>query len=172
MKSRILSVWCVAIAGCLFLAGLAAAQNGVILDQQLDGNNRGYTVLRIWGSHYQMGYAQANLLGDYIANGVDEMKDLVGEPDYSSLRLLMSAAVWKPLEIEDELDGMVASLAVTHPSAAIDKLRSRRWPPGGWISGRPRPHRTITCCLRGIPTTARRDGSTWPGPAPSPRGPA
>jgi len=122
MKSRIRSVWCLAIAGCLFLAGVAGAQNGVILDQQLDANNRGYTVLRIWGSHYEMGYAQASLLGDYIVNGVDEIKDLVGEPDYSSLRLLMSAAVWKPPEIEDEFDGMVASLAVTHPSAAIDKL--------------------------------------------------
>ncbi|MBW2690321.1 MAG: hypothetical protein JRC99_10380, partial [Deltaproteobacteria bacterium] len=34
----------------------------------------------------------------------------------------MAVSVWKPPEIEDELDGMVASLAVTHPSAAIDKL--------------------------------------------------
>ena len=122
MKWRIPSVWCLAIAGCLFLAGVAAAQNGVILDQELDESNRGYTVLRIWGSHYQMGYAQASLLGDYIVTGVDEIKDLVGEPDYTWLRLLMSVAVWKPPEIEDELDGMVASLAVTHPSAAIDKL--------------------------------------------------
>jgi len=122
MKSRILGVWYVAIAACLLLAGVAAGQNGVILDQQLEASNRGYTVLRIWGSHYQMGYAQASLLGDYIANGIDEMKAQVGEPDYSSLRLLMSDAIWKPPEIEDELDGMVASLAVTHPSAAIDKL--------------------------------------------------
>jgi len=122
MKSRILSVWCVAIAGCLFLAGVAAAQNGLILDQQLDGDNRGYTVLRIWGSHYEMGYAQASLLGDYIVTGVAEMKALVGESDYTSLRLLMSASVWKPPEIEDELDGMVASLAVSHPSDAIDKV--------------------------------------------------
>jgi hypothetical protein len=68
-----------------------------------------------------MGYAQASLLGDHIANAVDEMKDLVGEPDYSSLRLLMSASVWKPPEIEDEFDGMVASLALTHDSAGIDK---------------------------------------------------
>jgi len=122
MKLEIRSVWCLAIAGWLFLTGAAAAQNGVILDQQLDASNRGYTVLRIWGSHYEMGYAQASLLGDYIVAGVAEIKDLVGEPDYSSLRLLMSAAVWKPPEIEEELDGMVASLAVSHPSAAIDKL--------------------------------------------------
>jgi hypothetical protein len=122
MKLRVRSVGCLVIAGWLLLAGVAAAQNGVILDQQLDEYNRGYTVLRVWGSHYEMGYAQASLLGDYIANGIDELKELLGEPDYSSLRLLMSVAVWKPPEIEDEFDGMVASLAVTHPSAAIDKL--------------------------------------------------
>ncbi len=122
MMLRIRSAVCLTIAGWLLLAGVAAAQNGVILDQQLDANDRGYTVLRIWGSHYEMGYAQASLLGDYIVTGVDEIKALAGEPDYSSLRLLMSVAIWKPPEIEDELDGMVASLAVTHPSAAIDKL--------------------------------------------------
>jgi hypothetical protein len=121
MKPRIRSSWCLAIAGWLFLTGVASAQNGVILDQQLDANNRGYTVLRVWGSHYQMGYAQASLLGDYIATGVDEIKGEAGD-QYNLLRLLMSASVWKPPEIEDELDGMVASLAITHPSAGIDKL--------------------------------------------------
>ncbi|MBW1684663.1 MAG: hypothetical protein JRS35_06310 [Deltaproteobacteria bacterium] len=122
MMPRIRGATCLTIAGWLLLAGLAAAQNGAILAQQLDASNRGYTVLRIWGSHYEMGYAQASLLGDYIVTGVDEIKDLAGEPDYSSLRTLMAVSVWKPPEIEDELDGMVASLAVTHPSAAIDKL--------------------------------------------------
>jgi hypothetical protein len=34
----------------------------------------------------------------------------------------MAADVWLPAEIEDELDGMVASLAVTHPLAGIDKV--------------------------------------------------
>ncbi len=122
MKLRIRSAACLVVAGWLLLAGAAAAQNGVILAQQLDASNRGYTVLRLWGSHYEMGYAQASLLGDYIVNGVEEVKELVGEPDYTTLRLLMAVAVWKPPEIEDEFDGMVASLAVTHPSAAIDKL--------------------------------------------------
>ena len=130
---------------------------------------------------------------------VDETKDLVGEPDYSSLRLLMAVSVWKPPEIEDELDGMVASLAVTHPSAAIDKLdlkvintygdwgyacRSHIcW--GRYVAapiktlatrrldfGSPTPTGEPSRVVRGIPTTARRAGSTWPGPAPSPRRPA
>jgi hypothetical protein len=124
MLLRIRSAACLTIAGWLLLAvlvGPAAAQNGIILDQQLDGSNRGHTVLRVWGSHYEMGYAQASLLGDYIVNAVEEMKVEAGA-NYDSLRLLMSVSVWRPLEIEDELDGMVASLAVSHPSAAIDDL--------------------------------------------------
>ena len=121
MKSSLRSVWCLGIAIWLLAAGAAAAQNGIILAQELDANDYGYTVIRVWGSHYQMGYAQANLLGEHIVEAVEETK-IVDGTEYSSLRSLLALAVWKPPEIEDELDGMVASLAVTHPSAAIDKL--------------------------------------------------
>jgi hypothetical protein len=126
MMLRIRSAICLTIAGWLLLAGVAVAQDGVILDQQLDGTNRGYTVLRLWGSHYEMGYAQASLLGDYIVDGVDELKDLVGDQQYDALWVIMAASVWKPPEIEDELDGMVDSLAITHPSASIDKVDLKR----------------------------------------------
>jgi len=121
MKSSLRSAWCLGIAIWLLAAGSAAAQNGIILAQELDANDYGYTVIRVWGSHYQMGYAQASLLGEYIVDAVEDIKSLAG-PEYSSLRSLMAVAVWKPPEIEDELDGMVASLAETHPAAAIDKL--------------------------------------------------
>jgi hypothetical protein len=69
-----------------------------------------------------MGYAQAGLLGDYIVNAVSETEDYVGASFYDYLRGVMAGALWAPPEIEDELDGMVASLAETHPSAAIDDL--------------------------------------------------
>jgi hypothetical protein len=121
MKPRIRGAWVLLIAGLWLLAGVATAQNGIILDQDLDGSNQGYTVMRVWGTHYEMGYAQANLLGDYIVDAVDETKAYAG-PLYNAFRNSMATAVWKPDEIEDELDGMVASLAITHPSAGIDKL--------------------------------------------------
>jgi hypothetical protein len=121
MKLRIRTACCLLITGCWLLAGAAAAQNGVILDQDLDDNNQGYTVMRVWGSHYEMGYAQASLLGDYIVDAVAEVQEIAGS-DYDLLRNLMKFAIWQPPEIEDEIDGMVASLAVTHPSAAIDEL--------------------------------------------------
>jgi len=68
-----------------------------------------------------MGYAHATLLGDYIVDGVDQFKQLVGL-DYSDLRALMVVAAWQPPEIEDEFDGMVDSLAETHPLAGIDEF--------------------------------------------------
>lgn len=126
MKPRIRSAWCLAIAGWWLLAGVAAAQNGTILAQQLDANNQGYTVILLRGSHYEMGYAQANLLGDYIVDAVEETKSLVesvgGPFYYDSLRSLMAVSVWQPPEIEDEIDGMVASLGVTHSAVGIDEF--------------------------------------------------
>ncbi len=100
---------------------LATAQNGVILDQELDDNNKGYTVIRVWGSNYEMGYAQAELLGDYMVQAFNETKDYLGD-DYNPTRLIIADAVWMPPGIEDEIDGMVDCLAVTHPSESIDEL--------------------------------------------------
>ena len=117
-NSQRLGLW---IAGWLLVAGVAAAQNGIILEQELDASNQGYTVIRVWGSHYEMGYAQANLLGDYIVDAVAEVKVIAGS-EYNTLRNLMAVSVWQPPEIEDELDGMVDSLSATHPLAVIDKL--------------------------------------------------
>jgi hypothetical protein len=97
------------------------SQNGVILDQELDENNKGYSIIRIWGSDYEMGYAQAELLGDYIVQIVNENKDYLGN-DYNSVREVISDAIWMPPGLEDEFDGMVDCLAVTHSSENIDAL--------------------------------------------------
>jgi hypothetical protein len=95
--------------------------NGIILDQELNTSDQGYTVLRVWGSHYEMGYAHATLLGDSIVAAVDQFKQLIGG-NYSNLRSLMAVAAWQPPGIEDEFQGMADSLGVTHPLAGIDEL--------------------------------------------------
>jgi hypothetical protein len=121
MKLGIRLAWCLSVVACWLLAGAAAAQNGVILDQDLNGSSQGYTVIRVWGTHYEMGDAQAQLLGDYIVDAVNETKALVGVL-YNTLRGQIAASVWQPAELEDELDGMVDALAISHPSAGIDKV--------------------------------------------------
>ena len=166
---------------------------GIILDQELSTGDQGYTVLRVWGSHYEMGYAHATLLGDSIVAAVEQFEQLVGV-GYSDLRALMEVAVWQPPEIEDEFDGMVDSLSVTYPLAGIDELDLKVINTVGdwgaalacrshicwgryvedpiktlatrdWIMELRSPRGTITSCAPGIPMTAPRNGSTWPFPA-------
>jgi len=68
-----------------------------------------------------MGYAHGFLMADYILAGHAELKSLLGGL-YNVFRNDMAGAVWKPDEIEDELDGMVDALALIYPEEDIDKL--------------------------------------------------
>ena len=78
-------------------------------------------ILNVWGTNYEMGYAHGDLLADHIVLAVEETKDLFGDL-YGPLRTAMADSVWKPAEIELELDGTVDALAEQHPAAGIDKL--------------------------------------------------
>lgn len=121
----------------VIVAGVAPvpAQNGLILDQQLDENGKGYTVIRVWGSHYEMGYAQAELLGDYIVQDVNDTKTFLGG-NYNYVRTIMAGAVWMPPGIEDEIDGAVDCLAITHPEESIDELDLKvTCTAGEWLYG-------------------------------------
>ena len=97
------------------------SQNGVVLDQALDENRKGYSVISVWGSYYEMGYAQAELLGEYIIIGLNEVRDYVGN-NYNQIKDLMSVSIWLPEEIEYEFDGMLDYLTDAYPSENIDKL--------------------------------------------------
>jgi hypothetical protein len=100
---------------------ISTSQNGVILAQELDENNKGYSIIRISGSHYEMGYAQAELLGEYIVIAVNEIKEYAAD-NYNQVRDLMSESIWLPQDIEDEFNGMVDSLSNNFPSENIDNL--------------------------------------------------
>jgi len=102
----------------------AAAVNGVILDQQLDAEGKGYTVLHVWGSHQEMGYAHAYLLAEHIVAQHHQLVDLLGS-GYDTVRQAMDAASWSPgmpVFLEDELNGMVEALAERYPDEEIDNL--------------------------------------------------
>ncbi|MHC4751832.1 MAG: C45 family peptidase [Planctomycetota bacterium] len=116
---RVLRTICLLIA--IWCCGSWAA-NVEVVDQELNLNGQGYTVLRVWGSYYEMGYAHASVLGDYIVDGVNQTKAILGTGAYEGMRQVMAQAIWMPSTIENELDGMVDSLASTHPEAGIDKL--------------------------------------------------
>jgi hypothetical protein len=95
------------------------AVNGEILAQQFS-DGEGYTVLRVWGSHYDMGYAHASLLHSEIVTAVGEAR---AEDLYDLARFVCYYFVtFKPDGIEDEFEGMVDALAVLEPNAAIDDI--------------------------------------------------
>jgi hypothetical protein len=115
--------WLMTIALAAVGTTAALGQNGVILEQEVDFNGRGYTVMRVWGSHYEMGYAQAELLGNAIVQGVSETRDFLNQyGSYDMVRGIMATAVWMPPGIEDEFDAAVDCLALTHPEENIDEL--------------------------------------------------
>jgi len=99
----------------------AVAGHGIVLDQEVDAAGKGYTILLLWGTDYQMGYAQAELLGEYLVQGAQEVESFLGAL-YPSVRSIMGQAVWMPPGLEDEFQGMVDALALSHPEAAIDVL--------------------------------------------------
>jgi hypothetical protein len=109
------------LLGLLLVPGLALGQNARISDQKLDAAGEGYTVITVWGSHYDMGYAQGKVLAQEIVSGVQEVKQLT-QTVYATLRLGVQAAVFKPAELEQEMEGMVAGVKAAEPTADIDVL--------------------------------------------------
>jgi MYXO-CTERM domain-containing protein len=105
----------------LLVASSARAQQGKILDQQVDAAGEGYTVVKLWGNHYQMGYAQGQLLAAEIVQGVQEVQKTLGAL-YLVARSGMAGTLWPAKGIESELDGMVAGVKAKLPGAQLDKL--------------------------------------------------
>jgi len=95
-------------------------EHGVILAQDLDDQGRGYTVLRVWGSFYEMGYARAQLLGDSIVQELNLVKAYFGA-NYTYYRGIVARFPY-PVDVADEINGIVDSLALTHPEENIDDL--------------------------------------------------
>lgn len=95
--------------------------HGIILAQDLDRNNQGYTIIRLWGSYYEMGYAQVELLGEYIVGAYHELKNLLGD-SYDEIKEKVSNFIWIPTEIEDEIEGIADGLSSLYPSENIDVL--------------------------------------------------
>jgi len=94
-------------------------ENGKILDYKIN-NGKGYIVMSLEGSHYEMGYAQAQLIGKFIVKGVNEIEALFGSY-YSNLRDEIQYSMWSS-DMEEEFNGMVAALSSTYSSEGIDKI--------------------------------------------------
>ena len=115
-----LSVFCL----CLLPVRSASAQNFDIIDQQLDANRHGYTVMRVWGTRYEMGYAMGVALAPDIVTGLQQVRDLAGN-DYSLIRAAMSNFIWLPQGIEDEMEGIVDGTLSVYPQEQMDVVDAK-----------------------------------------------
>jgi hypothetical protein len=105
----------------LGLAGPGWAQQGTVLEQQLDADGAGYTVMAVWGSHHEMGYAQGYLLADGIMVAVEELRQNTGGGLFEAIRAVLAPTVWQPAAIDDELDGLVAGVSAARPDVVVDR---------------------------------------------------
>jgi MYXO-CTERM domain-containing protein len=108
----------------LLLSGLALparAQNVEILDQRLDADRQGYTVMRVWGSRYEMGHAMGAALAEDVRLGWTQTMAFAGD-SYPALREALAATVWLPAGIEDEIQGLVDGVRSVYPAETMDAL--------------------------------------------------
>jgi MYXO-CTERM domain-containing protein len=99
----------------------AAAQNHEILDQRLDASRHGYTVIRLRGSHYEMGYGMGAALAEDVEIAIGEIKGFA-DADYTLFRAFVESALWLPAGIEEEIDGLVDGVHAVLPSATVDAM--------------------------------------------------
>jgi hypothetical protein len=107
--------------GVLACASVCYAQNYEILDQSLDAERHGYTVLRVWGTHEDMGRAMGVALAPDIVQGIAEVRAFAGA-NYATLRSALGSTAWPAAGIEQEIAGIVDGVASVDPGAAIDAI--------------------------------------------------
>ena len=105
----------------LLVPATASAQKGKIIKQELNSSNEGYTILSVWGSPYDMGYAQGYLMYKSMLQGAKEVKQVLGTL-YPTARTMAEGVVWKPAGVLKELDGMMAGVKAKNPSTTFDKV--------------------------------------------------
>jgi len=102
---------------------LRAGLNGEILERSVDGNGNGYTVMRVWGSYYEMGYAQGYLMATQIEDLVQGVKDYIDDiplVDYNKIKNSIVSTWFMPTDAETEIDGIVAGVLSADPSSSVD----------------------------------------------------
>lgn len=83
---------------------------GEIVSQKLNKSGDGYTVIRLWGTHYEMGYAQGALLHKDIRLIVREAIRVLGPSRYSLIRRKIQQTSFGDSTVEDEIRGIVDAM--------------------------------------------------------------
>ena len=91
---------------------------GQVVEQHLDADGNGYSLIKVWGTYAEMGHAQGYLFADVINGEITSLKHLLG-PRYESLKTEVGSSVF-PADALEEIGGMVAGIAARTPSSTAD----------------------------------------------------
>lgn len=94
--------------------------SGEILDQRVNAKG-GYTVLRVWGTHREMGQALGTLMGSAIARGVDELRQTAGE-HWPAIRQRVQDYRWVDQAVLEEFEGLLAGVRAAVPNSRVDLI--------------------------------------------------
>ena len=101
----------------------APAQNpvqGEILAQELVAG-QGITVLHVWGTHHEMGYAHGVLLADWVELSYTQMRT-VFSAYWPAVRARVSGWTFLPDEAIDEFQGILDGVRSVHPETSMDLI--------------------------------------------------
>jgi hypothetical protein len=102
----------------LGIAARAGAENFQVLQDSTDASHQGYTVVRVWGTHREMGRA----VGKAFAAEIDAfLPKLRSTPNYPAIRTLVASTVWSP-QLEDEIAGIVDGVKAGVPASTLDAV--------------------------------------------------
>lgn len=110
-----ISFLCVLLWGC---TSLGKTDNGEIVSQKLNRSGDGYTVIRLWGSDYEMGYAQGALLAEDILSIVRLARVTQGS-SYERIKAEIAKTSWGDPAIEEEIRGLVAGIKSVKPKSKV-----------------------------------------------------
>jgi hypothetical protein len=107
------------VVACVFIApAYGEVINGKILDQDLNAGGSGYTVMKVWGTYYEMGYAHGYLLADDIDATIGSFRNAMGANFDTLQPQIVATAI--PADMKDEVNGIVAGVKAKIPSSSID----------------------------------------------------
>lgn len=97
--------------------------NGEILAQELY-YEQGHTVLHVWGSHYEMGYAHGYLMAEWLQLAYEQFSVAFGYY-WEMARTRVAGWTFLPIECEEEFAGMIAGLRVHFPETTMDVIDAK-----------------------------------------------
>lgn len=94
--------------------------NGRIIEQDLY-YGQGHTIIHVWGSHYDMGYAHGYLLAEWVELGYQEITEVFGVL-WPSIRATVAGWTFLPEACEDECLGILDGVRAVYPETDMDVI--------------------------------------------------